>query len=76
MTRNNFWRRWEQTADWRVAGLLLKDPTMPTKTMADVARLNALLDEALALADALQMPLAAIHIDQALSQLSLDVVPA
>ncbi len=49
---------------------------MPTKTMTDVARLNALLDEALALADALQMPLAAIHIDQALSQLSLDVVPA
>ncbi len=43
---------------------------MPTKTLADTARLNALLDEALALADALQLPIAAIHIDQALAQIS------
>ena len=50
-----------------------KDFTMLTETMADVARLNALLDEALALADALQMPLAAIHIDQAIAQLGGDV---
>ena len=45
---------------------------MPTTTMADTARLNALLDEALALADALQLPIAAIHIDQALAQLGGD----
>ncbi|BCA62165.1 hypothetical protein HMP09_1399 [Sphingomonas sp. HMP9] len=43
---------------------------MPTTTMADTARLHALLDEALALADALNMPLAAIHIDEALAQLN------
>ena len=42
---------------------------MLTKTIADTARLNALLDEALALADALQLPMAAIHIDQAIAQL-------
>lgn len=45
---------------------------MLTNTMADTARLNALLDEALALADALQLPIAAIHIDQALAQLGGD----
>ena len=43
---------------------------MPTKMLADTARLNALLDEALALADALQLPIAAIHIDQALAHIS------
>lgn len=42
---------------------------MLTKMIADTERLNALLDEALALADALQLPIAAIHIDQALAQL-------
>ena len=45
---------------------------MPVKTIADTARLNALLDEALALADALQLPIAAIHIDQALAHLGED----
>ena len=49
---------------------------MPTTTMADTARLHALLDEALTLADTLQLPLAAIHIDQALAQLSDVAVPA
>ncbi len=42
---------------------------MPTKTIADTARLTALLDEALVLADTLQLPIAAIHIDQARAQL-------
>jgi len=41
-------------------------------TTTDTARLSALLHEALALADALQMPLAAIHIDQALAELRGD----
>ena len=45
-------------------------------TTTDTARLSALLHEALALADALQMPLAAIHIDQALAELSGDVPAA
>ena len=49
---------------------------MTTTTMADTARLHALLDEALVLADALQLPLAAIHFDQALAQLSGADVPA
>ncbi|WP_164913478.1 hypothetical protein [Sphingomonas sp. UV9] len=43
---------------------------MPTKTVADTARLSALLDEALELADSLQLPIAAIHIDQARAQLN------
>lgn len=45
---------------------------MHIKTTTDTARLSALLHEALALADALQMPLAAIHIDQALAELGGD----
>ncbi|MES3101056.1 hypothetical protein O6W96_16235 [Sphingomonas faeni] len=49
---------------------------MPTKMLADTARLNALLDEALALADALQLPIAAIHIDQAIAQLNGDAPAA
>ncbi len=49
---------------------------MLTNTIADTAHLNALLDEALALADALQLPIAAIHIDQALAQLGGDVPAA
>jgi hypothetical protein len=49
---------------------------MTTTTMADTARLHALLDEALVLADTLQLPLAAIHIDQALAHLSTADVPA
>ncbi|MBC3943545.1 hypothetical protein [Sphingomonas albertensis] len=49
---------------------------MPTKTLADTARLNALLDEALALADALQLPIAAIHIDQALAQINANASAA
>ncbi|MBD8620308.1 hypothetical protein C8J45_103108 [Sphingomonas sp. PP-CE-3G-477] len=49
---------------------------MPAKTMTDTARLNALLDEALILADALQLPIAAIHIDQALAHLGADVPAA
>jgi hypothetical protein len=53
-----------------------EDILMPTTTMADTARLHALLDEALTLADTLQLPLAAIHIDQALAQLSGADVPA
>ncbi|WP_380781522.1 hypothetical protein [Sphingomonas sp. R86520] len=48
---------------------------MTTKTLTDTARLNALLDEALALADALHLPIAAIHIDQALAQLG-ETTPA
>ncbi|RZL75435.1 MAG: hypothetical protein EOP66_10995 [Sphingomonas sp.] len=42
---------------------------MHVKTMTDLQRLDALLSEALALADALDLPIAAIHIDQARSQL-------
>ena len=42
---------------------------MHTKTMAETARLAQLLGEALALADTLQLTIAAIHIDQALAQL-------
>lgn len=49
---------------------------MLTKTIADTARLNALLDEALALADALQLPMAAIHIDQAIAQLVIEAPAA
>ncbi|WP_200910539.1 hypothetical protein [Sphingomonas sp. Leaf34] len=45
---------------------------MITKTIADTAHLNALLDEALALADALELPIVAIHVDQALAQLGGD----
>ena len=45
---------------------------MLAKTIADTARLSALLDEALMLADALQLPIAAIHIDQARAQLGGD----
>jgi hypothetical protein len=56
--------------------LTTEDILMPTTTMADTARLHALLDEALTLADTLQLPLAAIHIDQALAQLSDVDVPA
>ena len=53
----------------RVAGTTPKEKSMPTKTIADTARLTALLDEALVLADTLQLPIAAIHIDQARAQL-------
>jgi hypothetical protein len=42
---------------------------MTTQTLTDTARLTALLDEALALADVLDLPIVAIHIDQALAQL-------
>ncbi len=49
---------------------------MLTKTIADTARLNALLDEALVLADALELPIVAIHIDQAIAQLGRDVPAA
>ena len=42
---------------------------MYVKTMTDLERLDALLAEALALADALDLPIAAIHIDQARAQL-------
>ncbi len=38
---------------------------MQTQMMADTARLSELLDEALVLADALDLAIAAIHIDQA-----------
>lgn len=43
---------------------------MQTATMTNTARLTELLVEALALADTLQIPLAAIHIDQALGQIA------
>lgn len=43
---------------------------MQTATTTTTARLTELLVEALALADALHMPIAAIHIDQALGQIS------
>ena len=45
---------------------------MPTTTVATTAHLNALLDEALALADTLNLPIAAIHIDQAIAHLRAD----
>ncbi|HXH14637.1 MAG TPA: hypothetical protein VNJ10_00720 [Sphingomonas sp.] len=42
---------------------------MQVKTVTDTERLMALLDEALSLADALDLPMVAIHIDQARAQL-------
>lgn len=50
---------------------------MIVNTMADTTRLSVLLGEALAIADGLELPIVAIHIDQALSQLNeLDADPA
>jgi len=43
--------------------------TIQVKNVTDSDRLMALLDEALALADALDLPMVAIHIDQARAQL-------
>jgi hypothetical protein len=60
----------------RVTGSTSKEISMLTKTIADTARLNALLDEALVLADALELPIVAIHIDQAIAQLGRDVPAA
>ncbi len=45
---------------------------MHIQMMAETARLSQLLGEALELADTLQLPIAAIHIDQALAQLDPD----
>ncbi|MEG3082916.1 hypothetical protein U1707_04620 [Sphingomonas sp. PB2P12] len=45
---------------------------MPVTTLAPTAHLTALLDEALALADTLKLPMAAIHIDQAIAHLRAD----
>ncbi len=42
---------------------------MIVETMADTTRLSVLLGEALAIADQLDLPIVAIHIDQALSQM-------
>ncbi len=43
---------------------------MTVEIMADTARLSILLSEALTIADGLELPIVAIHIDQALSQLA------
>lgn len=42
---------------------------MNAEIMVDTTRLSALLNEALAIADGLDLPIVAIHIDQALSQI-------
>lgn len=60
---------WEQVGLLRVAPQDTQEITMQVKTVTDTERLMALLDEALSLADALDLPMVAIHIDQARAQL-------
>lgn len=48
---------------------------MPFSTVSDTARLNALLTEALALADSIGLAIAAIHIDEAISHLTASTTP-